>query len=240
MFSLSIIIPVYNEEKRIPNSLKLIKNFISKKKHNIEIIFVSDGSIDRTNELIQSFIVKNKKKYNLKFISYKDNIGKGYAIKKGVLKAVNQWQLICDADMSVDLIQFEKWYNENLIKNDKFAYYGSRNHIKSRIKTTFIRDYLGTIFTTILKILFKIEIKDTQCGFKVFNKKYSSKIFRRLSSYRFAFDVELTLILKKNNIKIKELPLKWTHKKNSKLSLVKDMPIMFYDILQIKIKEILK
>ncbi len=240
MFSLSIIVPLFNEEKRIIKSLKLIKKFIDKKKNNIEIIFVSDGSTDRTNELVETFIVKNKKKNKLKFISYKNNIGKGYAIKRGILKAINQWQLICDADMSVDLTQFEKWYDKNLIKDDKFAYYGSRNHIKSKIKTTFLRDYLGTIFTRILKILFQIEIKDTQCGFKVFNKKYSSLIFRKLSSYRFAFDVELTLILKKNNIKIKELPLKWTHKKNSKLSLVKDMPIMFYDILLIKIKEILK
>lgn len=240
MLNLSIIIPLYNEEKRIQRSLNILKKFISKKKDNIEVIFVSDGSYDRTNEIIKSFIIKNKKKNILKLIVYKNNVGKGYAIKKGILAARNQWQLICDADMSVEPTQFEEWYKKNLIKNNKFAYYGSRTHINSKIKTTFLRKNLGAIFTKILNILFKIEIQDTQCGFKIFNKNYSNKVFRKLSSYRFAFDVELTLILKKYNIKIEELPLKWTHKKNSKLSLVKDMPIMLFDIIQIKIKEILK
>ena len=92
----------------------------------------------------------------------------------------------------------------------------------------------------ILKILFQIKIKDTQCGFKVFHKNYASRVFKKLLSYRFVFDVELILILKKKNISIKELPLKWTHKEDGKLNLMKDIPIMFFDILMIKLREIIK
>ena len=79
--------------------------------------------------------------------------------------------------------------------------------------------------------------KQVQCGFKVFNKHYSKKVFKNIKSYRFAFDVELTLLLRKNNVKIIELPLKWTHKEGSKLNLFKDMPLMLLDLIIIKFKE---
>ena len=81
-------------------------------------------------------------------------------------------------------------------------------------------------------------MSDTQCGFKVFNKYYSKKIFRKIKSYRFAFDVELTILLNKNIIKIIELPLKWTHKTGSKLNIFKDAPRMIFDIILIKIKNL--
>ena len=237
MYTLSIIIPLYNEEKRLKKSLKILTDFLSdKNKNKTETIFVSDGSTDYTNELINSFIIKNKKKYNLKLIKYKKNVGKGYAIKKGIMSATHEWQLICDADMSVNVNQFQKWYKKKMIKNKNVAYFGSRNHKNSKITSTIKRRYFGLIFIYILKFLFKIDVEDTQCGFKVFNKNYSSRVFKKLKSYRFVFDVEIILILWKNNVHIQELPLKWVHKKDSKLSLVKDMPIMFYDILKIKLR----
>ena len=241
MYHLSIIIPLYNEEKRLQKSLKCLKKFLLKKKKNkVETIFVSDGSTDNTNKLINLFIGKNKKFYKFKFIFYQKNVGKGYAIKQGIMKASYDWQLICDADMSVEVSQFDDWFKKKMITNKTIAYFGSRNHKDSKITSTLIREHLGSIFIWILKLLFQIKIKDTQCGFKVFHKNYSAKVFRKLSSYRFAFDVELTLILKRNKISIQELPLRWTHKNESKLNLIKDTPIMFFDILIIKFKEIFK
>ena len=239
MYSLSIIIPLYNEQKRLGESLDLLKKFLSKKKKNkIETIFVSDGSTDNTNKLINLFIERNKKLHKFKFIFYKKNVGKGYAIKKGIMKATHSWQLICDGDMSVKIDQFDKWYKKKFIREKNIAYFGSRNHKKSKITSVLKRKYLGLIFIWVLKFLFRIEIKDTQCGFKVFHKNYSASVFKNLSSYRFAFDVELILILKKNNISIKELPLKWIHKRDGKLNLIKDAPIMLFDILKIKFKNI--
>ena len=237
MYNLSIIIPLYNEEKRVAYCLQILSKFLeNKQKFDVEIIFVDDGSYDNTAKIIKKFIKKNNK-YSLNIISYKRNVGKGFAIKKGILKSSKKWKLICDADMSVKLIQFDEWFKKKLIQNENCAYFGSRNHKNSKIKTSIIREGLGLIFKFILRILFKIKISDTQCGFKVFHKKYAKKIFAQLTSYRFAFDVELTLILKKKNILIKELPLRWEHKNNSKLSLIRDMPLMFLDILKIKIKQ---
>jgi len=211
MYNLSIIIPLYNEENRLKKSLKTLISFLSNK-NKIETIFVSDGSTDNTNDLINSFILKNKKIYNLRLIEYKENLGKGYAVKKGIMNATHEWQLICDADMSVNVNQFQNWYKKKLIKNKNVAYFGSRNHKNSKIISTIKRRYLGLIFIYILKFLFKIQIEDTQCGFKVFHKSYSTKVFKKLKSYRFAFDVEIILILRKKIIKMDNLLLKGFNK----------------------------
>ena len=127
MYHLSIIIPLYNEEKRLQKSLKGLKKFLSKKKKNkVETIFVSDGSTDDTNKLINLFISKNKKFYKFKFIFYQKNVGKGYAIKQGIMKASYDWQLICDADMSVNPNQFNIWYNKNRIIDKNKAFFLNR------------------------------------------------------------------------------------------------------------------
>ena len=112
MYSLSIIIPLYNEQERILKSLAILKKFFEQsKKREIEIIFVSDGSRDQTNKIINFFIKKNKKICKFNFIKYPKNIGKGYAVKKGVLKSRNSWILMCDSDMSVDPNQFNQWFD---------------------------------------------------------------------------------------------------------------------------------
>ena len=239
MYHLSIIIPLYNEEKRLQKSLKCLKKFLLKKKKNkVETIFVSDGSTDNTNKLINLFISKNKKFYKFKFIFYQKNVGKGYAIKQGIMKASYDWQLICDADMSVNPNQFNIWYNKNRIIDKNKAYFGSRRHKKSNVKSSIIRRFLGYFFIIFIRILFFIKLKDSQCGFKVFHKSYALKVFRKISSFRFAFDIELIIILTKLKINIIELPLKWVHQDGSKLRLLYDIPKMIYDIFVIRFKNL--
>ena len=235
MISLSIIMPVFNEEIRLKKTLPILEKFLNNsKKDKIELIFVSDGSKDKTNSIIKNFINKKKQKVNL--IKYKKNIGKGYAVKRGVLKAKNKWILICDTDLSVHPDQFNKWFSKKMITSNKFAYYGSRVHKDSIIKASITRVMLGFLFKKLIKFLFKINLNDTQCGFKVFHQTYAKKIFKKMKSYRFSFDVELTILLKKNKIDVIELPLKWTHKSGSKLNIFRDIPRMFFDILKIKIR----
>jgi len=237
VYNLSIIIPIFNEQLRLKSCLTILKKFVEKKpKKKIEIIFVNDGSTDNSSELIRKFISKNNKICNFKYINYKKNIGKGYAIKMGVLNSIYTWILICDADMSVKPDQFDIWFKKKYINNKNTSYYGSRNHKNSKIKTLFIRRLLGSFFKILIRIIFRLDLADTQCGFKVFHKNYSYKIFKKISSNRFAFDIELTLLLKKNNISIKELPLKWEHRDGSKLNIFIDMPKMLFDILIIKLK----
>jgi len=239
VFSLSVIIPLYNEEKRLLKSLIKLEKFIKKnKKSNVEIIFVSDGSTDTTNNIINLFIKKNKRNIKSSLIKYKKNIGKGYAIKKGILKSKKNWILICDADMSVNPNQFNIWYNKNRIIDKNKAYFGSRRHKKSNVKSSIIRRFLGYFFIIFIRILFFIKLQDSQCGFKVFHKSYALKVFRKISSFRFAFDIELVIILTKLKINIIELPVKWVHQDGSKLSLLYDIPKMIYDIFIIRFKNL--
>tara|TARA_B100000900_G_scaffold349569_1_gene315770 strand:- start:3780 stop:4505 length:726 start_codon:yes stop_codon:yes gene_type:complete len=241
MLNISIIIPLYNEEERLKKNLPAIDIFLKKNKSKkVELLFVSDGSTDNTNKIIENFINKNSKKFKLNFIKYKKNIGKGFAVKSGVLAAKNEWILICDADLSVHPNQFITWKKNNFLISKNYAFFGSRDHEKSIIYASRVRVILGYFFKKIIRFFFSIELKDTQCGFKVFNRFYSKKIFRNIESYRFAFDVELTLLLKKNDIKIVELPLRWTHKEGSKLSLLRDMPLMLLDLIIIKYKQKIK
>tara|TARA_B100000989_G_scaffold167908_1_gene125600 strand:- start:1777 stop:2481 length:705 start_codon:yes stop_codon:yes gene_type:complete len=231
--NISLIIPLYNEESRIKKNLSFIQNFLKKK--NIEVIFVNDGSSDNSEKIIKKFISKNNKKF-IKYLSYKQNVGKGYAIKKGVLSSKKRWILICDLDMSVQPSQINIWYKKKYILKKNEAYFASRKHTLSKIKTSFVRKLLGVLFNLIIFSLFGIRIKDTQCGFKLFHKDYAKSVFRKISSYRFSFDVELVLLLKEKNIKIKELPVNWIHKSGSKLNIFYDMPLMFYDLLKIRFK----
>jgi len=237
VYNLSIIIPLYNEEKRLKKSLiSLIKFIKIKPKKKIEIIFVSDGSTDSTNKIISLFIKENKKILESFLIKYAKNVGKGYAIKKGILKSKNDWILICDADMSVNPNQFNIWYQNKKIIDKNKAYFGSRRHEKSNVKSSIVRRTLGLIFILFIRILLNIKLKDSQCGFKIFHRSYALKIFKKISSFRFAFDIELTILLTKFKINIIELPLKWVHQDGSKLSLFYDIPKMIYDIFIIRLK----
>ena len=237
MYKLSIIIPLFNEQHRLSNNLTILEKFLKKKsKKDIEIIFINDGSYDNTNEIIKNFIHKNKKIYKFKYISYKNNIGKGFAVKKGILASKNYWILVCDADMSASPEQFDIWFKNNLIQKKDEAYFGARLHEQSNVKALLVRKIIGFLLHMLLILLFNIKLFDTQCGFKVFNSHYIKKIFRKLKCNGYAYDVEITLLLKKHHIKIIELPLKWKHKDGSKVNLIKDSIKIFFDLIILKVR----
>ena len=237
--SLSIIFPIYNEEKRIHFTFKDIKKFNIKNSHiKLEYIFVDDGSKDDVVNLIRKFINKNKSKStNYKIIKIPTNQGKGFAIKKGIKLAKNQWILTIDADISVSISQIKDWIKKKYLNKKYDIYFGSRNLKNSKVDTKIYRKLLGHIFSSILKLLFAIEFKDTQCGFKLYKRTVAKKIFSSVYDKGFVHDVEVALISKKLEYKIKELPVKWTHKNDSKLNLLVDTLKMFIKLFFIKIKK---
>tara|TARA_B100000959_G_scaffold85255_1_gene90652 strand:- start:4380 stop:5111 length:732 start_codon:yes stop_codon:yes gene_type:complete len=234
---LSIVIPFYNENKRINKSIKILKKFIQDNNYKIEIVFVNDGSTDKSEKIIkQKFKKFLSKNLNLVFINYKKNIGKGFAIKKGILKSSSKWILTCDFDMSVNPSLINKWFNKNYVNNYNKAYFGSRNLVKSKVDTIFYRKLYGSLFKFIIMILFKIRLNDTQCGFKLYNCSYIKKIIKKITSYGFVHDVEIINELKKKNIGLVELPVVWKHEGNSKLNLLYDPLKMIFDLIKIKMK----
>ena len=236
----SIIIPLYNEDTRIDYCFDIIIKLLKKKEKIFkEIIFVNDGSTDKSKDKVLKFIKRVRKKNfitKLKLISYLKNQGKGYALKRGILSSKSDWILTCDLDMSVLPEQYLIWSRRKLIKDINYAYIASRNHKKSKVKSKFLRRKLGDIFRLILFILFNIRILDTQCGFKVYHKNYVKYVFKKMKITRYAHDVEIILILKNIGIKVKELPVKWKHHSGSKINLIIDSLKMFLDLFILRLR----
>jgi dolichyl-phosphate beta-glucosyltransferase len=235
--SLSIIFPVFNEELRINNSLNKINKCIkvSKLKY-LEIIFIDDGSTDKTLSIIKNFIseIKNNKKIRVLLIKNYRNFGKGYSLKKGILHSRAEWILTLDIDLSVNINQYQKWFLNRKSQKKYLIYFGSRNHPNSKVKKIFSRYLLGQFFRFIIYFLFKIKFYDTQCGYKLYKNTIANKIFSKLKDNRFAHDVEIVLIASFMKILIKEMPVDWVHKNHGKVNIFRDVFIMFWDLLMIK------
>ena len=237
--SLSIIFPVYNEELRLNSSFNHIKSFLKKKKKlKIEIIFVDDGSKDNSYNLIVKFVnnFKLKNKVKFKIVKSETNLGKGAALKLGVEKAAYDWILTTDIDMSVSLFQISAWEKKKLIEKKHSVYFASRSHKKSIVERNFIRKVLGDIGSFLISVILSINIKDTQCGYKLYKRQHAKFAFSKLKNCGWDHDIELILLLKSKNIAIKELPIKWIHKENSKVNIFLDPIKMFIGILIIRFR----
>jgi len=237
--SLSIIFPVFNEELRLKSSFNHIRSFLKKKKKfKTEIIFADDGSQDNSYNLIVQFIkgFKSNKKIKIKVVKLKKNLGKGGALKLGIKSAKHDWILTSDIDMSVSLFQFTDWINKKLINEKFFVYFGSRKHERSIVKKKIFRNILGNIMRFLILTILNINIKDTQCGYKLYKKRIGKLIFSKLRTLDFNHDLEIILLLKAKNIKIKELPVKWIHKNNSSLNIFWDPIKMFLGIFLLKFR----
>jgi len=237
--TLSVIFPLYNEEERLNNLFEKIKEFKFLKKSELEFIFVDDGSNDNSRLLINSFINKNKRKIDLKLISYKINRGKGFALKKGVALAKHDWIITVDIDLSVKLEQIKVWVKKKLIFKKTNVYFGSRLLIKSKVIAKKNRKFMGFIFNIFLRKILNsnlLDIKDTQCGFKLYKREIAKKIFKKLTESGYIHDVEILILLQKSKILVKELPVKWEHKHGSKINLFNDSIIMLRNIFILKNK----
>lgn len=222
---LSVIIPVYNEEKRIHKILEAANNYFSHQSYDYEIIVVNDGSSDNTTEVVKRFKEKIK---NLKLINNKKNHGKGWVVKQGMLAALGKFRLFADADNSTPIEQIEKLLP--YFSNGYDVVIGSRavKGAKIPIPQPFYKVLLGRLGNIIIQIFAVWGISDTQCGFKCFTKKAAKDIFSRQTLNRWAFDIEILAIARYLGYKIKEVPIIWI---NDPMSHVK-----FFDYFRVLIK----
>lgn len=236
--SLSIVLPVFNEEKRLEKTFSHIEDFLKKRKiKTLEFIFVNDGSSDKSKKILLNFIKeKRKKKIIIKLVNLKNNLGKGGALKAGVRKAKYSWILTSDIDFSVPLNEIEKWQTKKLISNQKNVYFGSRAQINSKVDSKFYRKFIGNCLSIFISFFLGINIRDTQCGFKLYKKYIAKNIFSQLNFLGYEHDIEIVLLLKKKKIKIIELPVTWKHVPDSKVNILVDSLKTFVKILLIKNK----
>ena len=212
---LSVVIPAFNEESRILQTLNYSLNYLKNQDYPFEIIVVNDGSLDKTKDVVSNFINRNPD-FDLKIIGYDKNRGKGYAVNYGMLQASGEVALFMDADNSTKINEIEKAFKK--IAEGYEIVIASRKLKESKIIVyqSFIRRILGNIFPILVKILFNLNLTDTQAGFKVF-KKETLIIFQEQKIFDFAFDVELLVRAKKHNFKIAEIPVTWENHKLSKV-----------------------
>lgn len=234
---LSIVIPVFNEEKRLPESLKLIFDYCNNSSFSSEIILVDDGSLDNTKEIASeiAFQYRQSQKVSFRLISYQPNQGKGYAIKTGMLASKGKLALFTDADLSTPITETEKLIN--MIKAGYDIAIGSRYLPGSfiEIRQPLYRRLMGRIFRWLVNWLAISDIKDTQCGFKLFKREVIFSIFSRQRIYRFGFDVELLYIAQKLKYKIAEIPIRWRNSPDSKIRPISDSVSMLKDLIRIRL-----
>lgn len=226
---LSIIIPAYNEENRLPGSLEQVFDFLGKQPYTSEVIVVENGSHDRTYEVVLEFA---KKHANLHVIR-NEKRGKGLAIQRGVSEAKGEYVFMCDADLSMPIDEISKFLPPQLKEVDIAI--GSREAPGSvRYNEPSYRHLTGRVFNTMIRWLVLPGLQDTQCGFKCVRAAVAHDIFPYQTLTGWAFDVELLYIARHHGYNVVEIPIDWFFNADSKINVLRDSLRMFLDLLLIR------
>ncbi|MEK7568051.1 MAG: dolichyl-phosphate beta-glucosyltransferase [Patescibacteria group bacterium] len=227
---LSVIIPAYNEAKRLPLTLIDVDKHLSRADFSYEIIVVNDGSKDATSEIVKRFshLIKN-----LRLIDNKENHGKGWVVRQGMLEAKGNVRIFTDADNSTSIDQFFKMMPH--FKEGYDVVIGSRDIEGSRLvpPQPAYKRFAGNIGNLIIQVLLLPGIWDTQCGFKAFSEEAAEKIFKIAKIDRWGFDVEALALAKEFGYKIKEIPVVWVNDLSSHVSASAYLQVLL-EVLKIK------
>jgi dolichyl-phosphate beta-glucosyltransferase len=228
---LSIIIPAYNEEKRLPAYLSRILEYLELQDFLYEIIVVDDGSHDSTEEVVASFIKENNR---VKLIRLPNNRGKGFAVRSGMLGASGKLRLFTDADGATPITELERL--QKAIDSGADVAIASRamKDVSCTVNAHLHRKVIGAIFNFIVTTLTVKGIHDTQCGFKLFTAEAVETVFPHLRIDDFGFDVEVLYLCQRNGYRIAEVPVNWADIAGSKVNLIRDSLRMFSDIFKIR------
>jgi dolichyl-phosphate beta-glucosyltransferase len=231
---LTVIIPAYNEESRLPLTLMELVTVLSSRKEKFEIIVVDDGSKDTTSSLVQAL---SKIRSEVRVIRLPKNYGKGHAVRTGALSAQGEYVLFCDADGSTPWSELDSLFNALTVSKAEVAF-GSRALLSKNtsIKARSYRKLMGRVFSFFVKRFAALPIEDTQCGFKLFTAKAAKFLFEKVTLDRFAFDVEILYIAQKTGVPFVEVPVNWHHVSGSKVNVIFDSIQMLKDISLLKFK----
>ncbi|MCC7529513.1 MAG: glycosyltransferase family 2 protein [Candidatus Melainabacteria bacterium] len=224
---LSVIIPAYNEEKRLPSTLESVHNFLSESDRAFEIIVVDDGSSDGTVGVVNKFAADH---CGVRLLTHSPNQGKGYSVREGMLKAEGDLLLLDDADGASPIAELIRL--ENAIKSGADIAIGSRAKPgdETVVNALSHRKHIGNTFNMIVQSLLLKGIQDTQCGFKLFKRDVAVDLFQIARLNRYAFDVEILYLARKRGYEIAEVPINWTNVEGSKINLVTDPMSMLFEI----------
>lgn len=237
MITLSIVIPIYNEENRIDNSIRALKKGFNFKDIELKkVIFVDDGSVDKIKRTLRRAQLNRKLNTSYQLISYKKNKGRGHAVKVGAQFTNTDYVLYLDADYSIPLINLKKFIPFMEKGYDVMAGSKKMPGAIAKIPRGFVRELVGLGHTLIASTLLGVFHWDFQGGFKIFSKRYIKEVFPTLRIDRWGFDMEVLFLANKMGFKSKEIPITWSHvDQDSKVKLVRDIIKSLKDIFEIQI-----
>ncbi len=230
MADLSVIVPAYNEERRLPATLESVYEYLAAQGKDFEIIVVDDGSLDSTVAIVEAYAAERPQ---VRLLSYTPNRGKGHAVRVGMLAAKGELIVFNDADGSSPISELPKLINA--IAGGADVAIGSRakpDHDRT-VKALVYRKYLGNTFNSIVQCLLLPGLYDTQCGFKMFKRAVAHDVFSVAHLNGWAFDVEVLFISRLRGYRVSEIAINWTNVAGSKINVLIDSPKMLLEVLWI-------
>ncbi|MEP7076221.1 MAG: dolichyl-phosphate beta-glucosyltransferase [Acidobacteriota bacterium] len=230
----SIIVPAFDEQARLGESLLKIAAYVASNRISAEIVVVDDGSRDSTEKVAIDALAAEPE-IPTQVIRYKENRGKGYAVRAGLMAAHSDIALFSDADLSTPIEEMHKLTDP--IKAGEFdVTFGSRALDRTLIGThqPWRREQGGKVVNFIIKTMSGLPFADTQCGFKAFNMRKFGPLLDVMTIDRFGFDVEFLYVANYHDLRLKEIPVRWDNVEGSKVSVVRDTRRMFFELNQIR------
>jgi dolichyl-phosphate beta-glucosyltransferase len=231
--ALSIVVPCYNEEKRLPRTIEQIERYLAGKGSVYELILVDDGSTDATRQIMDAAAKHNQR---VRIQALRQNRGKGRALAEGVAAARGSEILVTDADLSTPIEELDKLQAE--VRKGAGVAIGSRALRASRVEISqpIYRVLMGKVFNLLVQVVLLPGIWDTQCGFKLFRADVAHDAFAQLTTDGFGYDPEVLYRAKQKGVRIAEVPVIWRNSAPTKVSPIKSSLDMFRHVLRIRFR----
>jgi dolichyl-phosphate beta-glucosyltransferase len=230
---ISIVIPAFNESRRIGESLNRVCEFVEQSPLTFDVIVVDDGSTDTTAEIVRGF-----RSDCIKLIQNGENRGKGYSVRNGVLNATGTYVLFTDADLSTPIEELVKLHD--IAERDRAdIVLGSRAIERRYIERhqPLFREIGGIAFNRVVRVLLGLDISDTQCGFKLLHRDRTRWIFEKQTINGFGFDPEILFLAAHREMRIREVPVRWSHADETKVRVLRDGLRMLGDLFRIRMNQ---
>ena len=226
---LSIVIPVYNEEQRLPSALALLTHYLDASPLRADVLIVVNGSNDRTGEIALQAAATDAR-FQVEQLAGR---GKGLAVRTGMLRARGNVVMFCDVDFSMPIQELSGLYG--VVAGGLDVALASREVAGAhRIGEPPMRHLMGRVFNGLVRVLALPGIQDTQCGFKAFRREVARDVFARGRIDGWAFDVETLFIARKRRYRLREVPITWRYDESSRVHPVRDTIAMLRELLQIR------
>jgi dolichyl-phosphate beta-glucosyltransferase len=227
---LSVIIPAFNEERRLPTTIEKVLAYLQAQSYSSEVLIVENGSQDSTFQIAQGYAEQHA---NLRVIREQQR-GKGLAVKRGMLEACGEYRFMCDADFSMPVTEINRFLPPAQTGFDILI--ASREAPGAvRYNEPAYRHFVGRVFNAMIRLIALPELQDTQCGFKCFRNSVAEDVFRLQTLRGWSFDVEVLFIAKQRGYRIAELPIPWYFNPDSHVDVVRDSIQMALDLFRIRL-----